>query len=229
MVFGLLLGWGIQEPDITDESLSPVIIGVALLVAAIWARALVRAVLSILAGSGRKPSAARTVGLLRPRVVIEPALAHLLDSSELRAVVAHEQAHVRYRDPLRSWLAQLATDLQWPLPAANARLVAWREALEVSRDEEARASGVDGEDLASAIIKAARFAAERQASAASLVDEPLLARRVARLLGPLTPPEGERAAVKRMATLLFAALAVAVVLGETVGEQLVRTLGGVGR
>src|SRR5260370_31955357 len=99
----------------------------------------------------RGGSGARTDGLIRPHIVIERDLALRLDTRELNAVHAHEQAHARHRDPLRIWLAQLVSDLQWPQPRAIARLASWRHALELSRDEEARASGVAGAHLPSAI------------------------------------------------------------------------------
>lgn len=49
---------------------------------------------------------ATTVGLLRPVVVVSAGLARCLDPSALKAVLAHEQAHLRRRDPLRLILAK---------------------------------------------------------------------------------------------------------------------------
>ncbi len=49
---------------------------------------------------------ATTVGLLHPVVVVSGGLARCLDAQELRAVLAHEQAHLRRRDPLRLVLAK---------------------------------------------------------------------------------------------------------------------------
>ena len=227
-VFAVLLGWGLQEPDITSEALSPVLQGAALAVAAIWIRAAARAAFSLVVAGRRRADAAHTVGLLRPRVVIGPQLASRLDALELRAVVAHEQAHVHHRDPLRILMAQLVTDLQWPMPAARGRLQAWRRALELARDEEARACGVEGVDLASAIVKAARQSRPGPAATPALVDGLQLVDRVGRLLGP-TPPSRERASSFRPPVLLAVSLSVAVILGQVWGESVVLALGGVQR
>lgn len=228
LVFAALLGWGLQEPDMTDEALSPWMLAPALLVALVWARALVRAALSLVSAARESAGPARTVGLLRPRVVVSPALRASLDASELRAVLAHEQAHARHRDPLRIWAGQLVTDLQWPLPAARARFAAWRRSLELARDDEARVAGVDGADLASAILKTARRSAAHPAAAAALVDDSALAARIARLLHPL-PERPSRRTFPRAAILLAAACAAALVVGDAFGERIVQALAAVQR
>jgi hypothetical protein len=220
LVFSGLVGWGLQEPDFTDERSSPVLGVVALVFAAIWARALVRAVLSVVA-SRRQRGLACTVGLLRPRVVVDPQVAAALDESELRAVLEHERAHARHRDPLRILLAQIVTDLQWPLPAAAARWLAWRRELELRRDDDARASGIDGADLASAIVKVARLSRGRAAAGAALVDAPDFEARVARLLGPtIGSPDTSRWGMP----LLAASFALALAAGRAFGEPLVRAV-----
>jgi hypothetical protein len=220
LVFSALVGWGLQEPDFTDERASPLLGVVALVFAAIWARALVRAALSVV--PWRRPKGlACTVGLLRPRVVVDREVAAALDESELRAVLEHERAHARHRDPMRIWLAQVATDLQWPLPGAATRWLAWRRELELRRDDDARASGVDGADLASAIVKVARLSRGRAAMGAALVDGPELETRIARLLGPATRrPSTSRWAIPMLTTSLVVALAV----GCAFGEPLVRAV-----
>jgi len=60
----------------------------------------------------------------------------------------------------------------------------------LARDEEARDGGVDGEDLAAALISAVRLSQRRVVSpAATLVDgEQALVLRVGRLLAPLRTP-----------------------------------------
>jgi hypothetical protein len=225
VVFALALGWGLQEPDMTSEVLGPVMCALAGGFALVWSRALLRAAGSLLAARHLHPIAARTVGIVRPRVVISPTLSAQLDASELHAVMAHERAHVRHRDPLRIVLAQLVTDLQWPSPAARRHLVAWRSALELARDEEARDGGVDGADLASAILKAARVALteRRTAAEAPLVDAPLLAERIARLLEPREQASA-RPSARWLPPVLIAAVAAAVVAGQMFGEPIVQAL-----
>ncbi len=226
VAFAILIGWSLQEPDMTGEALSPIVTSFALVVAALWARALLRAVLSLRASIKFTGATARTVGLLRPKVFIEEALAGLLDPAEVRAVLEHEQAHVRHRDPLRILLAQLVTDLQWPMPLARARLRAWRHALELARDEEARAQGVDGADLASAVLKAERLRVEqRSAAVAALVDGPHLVDRIARLLDPVE--SSTRRHVRWMPGAVGLLLVFAVAAGTLFGEPLLRRIGGV--
>jgi len=228
-----LLGWGLQEPGQTDELLRPLAPLLIAPFAVIGLRAAWRAVRAL-----RVPSAlpvAATIGLVRPRVVLDVRLAATLDAAQWTAVLAHEQAHARHRDPLRLWLAQLATDLQWPIPAARRRLDDWSSRLELARDEEARQRGIAGEDLAAAIVEAARLSAPlqaarlgAQAAVASLTgpERGLLAR-VQRLLAPL--PEavvGGRGWPARagLGALLAVTLALALLAGLHFGDALVRPL-----
>lgn len=53
----------------------------------------------------RKP-AAITVGFWKPKVFLSTTLARALTPEQLQVVLAHEQAHVRHRDPLRQYLAR---------------------------------------------------------------------------------------------------------------------------
>ena len=131
LVFAGLVGWALHEPA-EAEPVGPLRVLVVLPVALVWTRASIRALWSVL--RARHPGPAATVGLLRPRVLLDPAFALLLDEEETAAALAHEQAHARHHDPLRLVLAQLVTDLQWPIPAASRRLKDWCHALELARD-----------------------------------------------------------------------------------------------
>lgn len=57
---------------------------------------------------------AATIGILRPRVVISAALQRSLPRELFAAVVHHENAHVRRRDPLVRTLARIGTVLHFP-------------------------------------------------------------------------------------------------------------------
>lgn len=130
--------------------------------------------------------AADTVGLVWPRVRIAPWFHDALDESARYAAIAHEDAHARHRDPLRIWLAQFVTDLQWPAPVATTRLARWRHELELSRDDEARRHGVEGADLAAAVVVAAmRPYLPRNAVAMLGTADFKLRERIERLLAPL--------------------------------------------
>jgi hypothetical protein len=225
-LLALLLGWALQEPGQTDEPVRPLVLVVALPVALIWGRAIWRALRAL-----RTPPTAlvaAAIGLLRPRVVISDRLRGAVDERALRAAEAHERAHVRHHDPLRIWLAQLATDAQWPGRAAAERFERWTAALELARDEEARSDGVPGEDLASVVVSAARLGGQGGAGAfgaAALLTgaERALALRVDRLLAPLLPQTTSRRG-RLWLVAAVVALGAAAWLGLTDGDLVVRAL-----
>ena len=181
VIFAGLLGWAISEPaDAEPASYLTVAIVPAGLV---WLRAVARAIRAALPAPS--DHAAATVGLLRPRVVLREGLEGLLDPEALRAAKAHEEAHVRHRDPLKMWAAQVVTDLQWPCPNAGRRFRLWLHALEVARDDEAVASGVDPLDLAKAIVTCAAAGQHSRGALSSVAGEAsLLPVRIRRLLEP---------------------------------------------
>ena len=191
--FALLIGWALVEPA-DAEPVPAWTLVVALPVAIVWARAIVRALRALRAPND--PAAADTVGLRRPRVRIAPWFRDSLDPSALAAAIAHERAHARHRDPLRIWLAQIVTDLQWPIPRAAQRFARWRHSLELARDDEARRHGTDGADLAAAIVAAAKRPGPVRLAGASLCARDLeLRERIERLLSPLPPgATGDQAA-----------------------------------
>ncbi|MFP6560369.1 hypothetical protein WJ542_19005 [Paraburkholderia sp. B3] len=236
LVAAWLCGWALREPDPVDDRLSQwVLIGACLPFALIAARAVARAVWAL----GRDPRDADvcTVGLLRPRVLFSPFLARTLDDAALQAAWQHEQAHACHRDPLRIWLAQLATDLQWPWPGARARFDGWLEALECARDDEARSLGTSGEDLAAALLttlrhtQGARKEPSRpgrstiQAHALLVGDRDALQRRIERLLAPLPESQMSSALTSPRIEARFAGLLmVAGLLGALYGEPILRHL-----
>ena len=219
-----LCGWALAEPDPTPEKASMLLILASVPFALLFGRAAVRAVWSLVRDEGDVVTA--TVGLWRPRVLFSPYLAKALDDRAIAAALEHERAHVRHRDPLRIWLAQLATDLQWPWPQAQKRFGLWILALELARDEEARASGIDGSDLATAILASARLGRQAilPANAALIADPSTLKERISRLLEPLPLGPPPTHAVTWTALVVIPVLLGAIGLGSVFGEQIVRTL-----
>ena len=221
LVLAFLTGWALQEPE-DAEVAQPLLWIAAIACAVIWLRAGLRAVRALRTPA---PSLAMTSGLLRPRVTIAPSLAAHLDPGALAAVHAHEAAHARHRDPLRLWLAQLATDLQWPSHTARQRFADWRGALELARDAEACES-VDGSDLAAALIGAAQLGAGSSAAVGLLGDnDRAFADRIHRLL---EPHAAEHAPRSRRWIAVVATLALAAVLGAAFGETIIGWLPGLG-
>jgi hypothetical protein len=223
VALALFVGWALQEPDQADERLLPMALGFALPLALVWTRALIRAARSATDRGAGLPAA--VVGLVRPRVILDPRFEASLDASARDAVRAHEAAHARHRDPLRIWLAQLATDLQWPGRAATARLERWLAALELARDDEARRGGARGEDLASALVSAARFEIRAAPRAAATLGSPeaQLAARIDRLLHPLAA-EGRATPARMWFAALGTTLLLALLAGVTYGDVVLRAL-----
>ena len=228
-----LCGWALREPDpVTTPFDHGVIIGASLPFVAVALRAALRALWVLLRQPVELPVC--TIGFLHPRVVFDPYLARILDDGPIHAALEHERAHARHRDPLRIWLAQLATDLQWPWPWAHRRLQAWLELLEHARDDEARGHGASGTDLATAVVATARHARRAPrptldawlpgSQAALLGDARLLAVRVERLLAPLPQRTrvteasawGAVTALTLLAVLLCAVLALGVAFGNDI-------------
>ncbi len=220
-----LCGWALVEPDPVPEKVPWSLALMTIPFALLFARTAIRGAAALLAI--QNDPAIATVGLLRPWIVFSPNLAKSLSDRQIEAALEHERAHTRHRDPLRIWLAQSVTDSQWPWPQARERLDAWLTALELARDEETRTEGVDGADLAEAILASARFAGRTNlATQAALAGEPSrLKERIRRLLEP--PPSGSQKSARSsygLLLLLAPAFALALASGAIFGERLVRTL-----
>jgi len=220
-----LCGWALSQPDPVRDPVGPLLFIVCVPFGLIVLRAAARALWSLARSPG--DCGVATVGILRPHIVFAPQFAKRLDDRAIAAALAHERAHIRHRDPLRIWIAQLVTDLQWPWQSAQDRFVSWLSALELARDDEARADGVDGADLAAALIGSLRFqCGQCPAAAAGLIGRPeAVQARIARLLRPLpsTLPARDHARRAFVALLLFA-LGLALVFGITYGERVIGPL-----
>ncbi len=224
IVAAWLCGWALVEPDPVPERVPAAVLLLSVPFLLLFTRAAIRAGWSLFRDDGDPGTA--TVGLLKPWIMFSPHLAKALDDRALEAALEHERAHARHRDPLRIWLAQLVTDLQWPWPQARERFRAWIVALELARDEDARAAGADGSDLAAAILAAARLRQHAVMSpvAALIGQESVLKQRLACLLTPLADQAEEIRAWWPQPWILAPVLLIAVMLGSEFGEIVVRTL-----
>ncbi len=221
-----MFGWALQEPGVTDERLLPTAAFIAVPIGLLWLRCALRACLALRRPRETPPIA--TIGLLRPRIIVAEDLRDTLDPAALTAALAHERVHVRHRDPLRIWLAQIATDLQWPSPSARSRFEHWLISLELARDEEARLDGAAGEDLAAAVVTVART--PWRPLGAAMVGltraETSLASRVNRLLAPVPPDVGRTSVLLWPAVL--AVLIASVAIGAMFGDYVLRAMPFVG-
>lgn len=84
-------------------------------------------------------SLAFCAGLLRPTVVVSAALVRSLDPGPLEAVLAHEAAHARNRDPLRQLTAHAVARGLWLAPAARRTAEHQRLRFELAADSHATA------------------------------------------------------------------------------------------
>jgi BlaR1 peptidase M56 len=225
VVAAWLCGWALSQPDPVLDPVGPLLFIACAPFGMVILRAVARALWSLARSPGDCGVAA--VGLFRPHIVFSPQLAKQLDDRAMEAALAHEHAHIRHRDPLRIWLAQFATDLQWPWASAQKRFRAWLAALECARDDEARAAGIDGPDLAAAVLASLRFHSGVLAGrGAHLIGEAsTLEERVARLLRPLPQPSQDGSpSLKRLALLLTTAVLLSVALGIAFGERILKPL-----
>ena len=140
------------------------------------------------------------VGLLRTRISLPTGIDRLLDSGELRAVLAHEHRHARRHDNLIRLFHELSLCALWFQPLvwlAGSRLALYRE---LSCDEAVD----DQRALISALEKLSSPESELllQATASSFVGE--------RITHLLTRSRASRSADRIVAALFAAALIVAV-------------------
>lgn len=128
-----------------------------------------------------------TAGLLMPRIYIGEELATRLAPSELSAVIAHEDAHRRRRDPLRLTAWRFLACLLFFLPVLRRLADDMADEAEVAADDAAvTRSGVDPLTLASALLAIAKRFDGRAivpATAPGFHREEILGRRVRRLAG----------------------------------------------
>ena len=153
------------------------------------------------------------VGVFKPRLIIARSVLAACSEEELRAVIAHEQGHVTRRDNLRR-LALTATPDLLAWTSMSARLFsAWSEASEEAADDESGVGQQDGRlHLASALVKVARLAAGQTAPPAilttALYSGDDLDSRVRRLLAPATAVSARRIDALAFGALLAMALVV---------------------
>ncbi|RKH46218.1 M56 family metallopeptidase [Corallococcus sicarius] len=107
------------------------------------------------------PRLCHAAGVLHRRILISASLEGALAPLELRGALAHEEAHLRRRDPLAALLLSFA-GLLVPPPLARVFLSAYQTAAEEACDAEAVLAVGDGTVVAGALVKMASL--QRRAS-----------------------------------------------------------------
>lgn len=128
------------------------------------------------------PNPAFTAGFFRPRMYIARHLSEYLSHDELVAVIAHEQAHLLRRDPLRLFLLRaLAATLFW-LPAMRRLAEDLADEAEILADDSAAACA-GNVPLASAILAVAQWPQRPATLWVGFARADVLERRIRRLMG----------------------------------------------
>jgi beta-lactamase regulating signal transducer with metallopeptidase domain len=142
------------------------------------------------------------VGLLRPIIVVPPAL--LADETLLRAALLHELAHVRRFDVAARFIQIIAASLLWWWPVV--RIVNKR--LELAREAACDAWALEASDVPRAAYARllVRMASLHIAAAPALAAHYSLDKRVAAVLGP--PARARLGWIQRVALLAWVLLAL---------------------
>ncbi len=107
------------------------------------------------------PNPAFTAGFWRPHVYVAASLPDVLDAPQLEAVLAHEQAHVTRRDPLRLSMLRFLACTVFYIPALRRLADDLTDEAEIDADDDAVSRGAPLA-LASAILVLAQWATERR-------------------------------------------------------------------
>lgn len=165
------------------------------------------------------------VGLVRPRLVVARQVLEACTPAQLRAVVAHEAAHLAARDNLKRLGLRSLPDLLALTRIGPQMERDWAAAAEESADDRAAGSASSlALDLAEALLTVARLAppvptpAETPVPLSALIERGTIERRVRRLMGG-------RPAGRRRPAWLVAARAVGL---SAVALAAIGTLAGLG-
>ena len=127
------------------------------------------------------PNPAFTTGWWRPQVFVAHNLPQRLSPDELEAVLAHEAAHVRRRDPLRLFLLRSLAGVLFWLPAIRRLVADLADEAEIAADD--AAARTHALPLASAILRLAGADLSVPDPTVGFQRTDLLARRIRRLAG----------------------------------------------
>ena len=122
----------------------------------------------------RLPNPAFTVGLWRPSIFVAAQLPAVLEDAQLDAVLAHEAAHVRRRDPLRLTVLRFLACTLFYIPALRRLADDLADEAEIDADDAAASRGTPLV-LASAILTLAEWGARLRESNGAIPPVPFAA------------------------------------------------------
>jgi hypothetical protein len=144
-------------------------------------------------------------GIMRPTLFVAESVLATCSSAELRAMVAHETAHIRALDNARRFIVRACPDFVGDRSALSA---AWRDASEEAADADVARTPAQALDLAQALIRVARLAPScPPALASAFYTGGGIDARIRRLMNP--PAEVAVPLLLRGWTLALAALVIA--------------------
>lgn len=152
---------------------------------------------------------AYSVGRGPGQVVVSQGLFGTLDLMEVRAVLLHEQGHVRSKDHRKILLARAVQRALGFLPSVRAAVEMMEQAMEEAADEHAAERLGDPAVVASALSKAALSELETPPGALAITRELDVLWRVRRLLEPPPVPQWMPWACLAVAGAMLAFLALA--------------------
>lgn len=151
------------------------------------------------------PRLCHAVGVLRRRIVISEELSRSLPEAELRAALAHEEAHLRRRDPAALLGLSVASLFSLP-PVARFLQSRFHSAVEEACDAEAAAAVGDPSVVAQALVQVASL--QRSASKVAALAPAFGASELERRVHLLLEARGLPVAPARALPLLFAGAAL---------------------
>jgi Zn-dependent protease with chaperone function len=127
-------------------------------------------------------------GLLQPRLLLSTGALRALSPAEMEAVLRHERAHLRRRDPLRLVLARALADALPALPILRHMAMALPLRQELAADRVALAA-VGAEALGGALLKVGEALGPLHGTTLAIGAFSMLDARIDQLLGvPVSPP-----------------------------------------
>jgi hypothetical protein len=210
------------EPGNTGEEMGPACVAGAALALAVWTLAMIRGFKCVALSRRRLRGGAEAgasgplmamAGILRPRLVISPAVVEALSAEQLDAALRHERAHGAAHDNLKRLLLVFTPGL---LPGARGFGEVerqWARFAEWAADDDAVAGDPDRAlALAGALVRVARLGSTAVPLASCLLEGDDLTERVERLLHPAGPERAERRRGALGAASAAAALAMVAAL-----------------